>query len=503
MTAYAQESRARPRKIARSLGPESPDAARRTEGDGAGRAARPRKETGRSLAYGSLFALLIYICGAGLTSLAQLLIARLVGTSSYGIYAYTMAWATVLAYLSTLGFNVSLLRFVPAYNAVGRMDLARGVIRFALRRAMIAATLCAGIGAALIVTVSDHLGAELRTSLLLGMAAVPLITAYSLGATLVRAFGGVISALLPERIVRDGLLLIILAGAGLAGSWALDAPVVMMAAVTSSAVTAGLAFTTAIRLCPASLRGVTASYAPGEWWAAAPPIMLITGLDVFINRTGVMLLGWTGDVRNAGIFAVGLNVAMLVALSRVAISIMFAPSVADLHARNDMEGLRRQFARATLLCFGGAVTLAVPLLLAIEPFLRWFGEDFVAAAPITRILILGYVFAAAWGPQQNLLTMTGREWAAATTMIAGAVTNVLGGLIGVMLYGPIGAAIGITFALVVWHSSMAVYIFRRLNMLPGLALAALALKRQILDRRGAASPTPRVATDPAGSGRAR
>ncbi|TIQ09034.1 MAG: exopolysaccharide biosynthesis protein, partial [Mesorhizobium sp.] len=72
---------------------------------------------GRSLDYATIFALLIYIGGAGLTSLAQLLIARIVGSTSYGIYSYVLAWASVLAYLATLGFNVSLLRFVSAYSA--------------------------------------------------------------------------------------------------------------------------------------------------------------------------------------------------------------------------------------------------------------------------------------------------------------------------------------------------------------------------------------------------
>ncbi|WEK49001.1 MAG: polysaccharide biosynthesis C-terminal domain-containing protein [Candidatus Kaistia colombiensis] len=490
MNGRAQGKRSQPQTSSLTVCAESPAAAAQDVDKSVGAMFLPQGKASRSLAYASVFALFIYVAGAGLTSLAQLLIARLVGTASYGIYAYTMAWTTVLAYLSTLGFNVSLLRFVPAYNAVGRIDLARGVIIFALRRSLITAALAGLVGAVLVLIFSDQVGSELEASLLLGMAGVPLVTAYLLGATLVRAFGGVISALLPERIVRDGLLLTMVGLAALTGSWTLDAPLVMMAAVTSSAVTVGLAFSTAIRLCPSSLRGPKASYAVRQWWAAVPPIMLLTGLDVFISRIGVMLLGWTGDVRNAGIFAVGLNVAMLVGLSRTAISTMFSPTAAHLHARGDLESVQRLFARASVLCFASAVVLAVPLLLIVEPFLQWFGADFVAAAPITRILVLGYAFASLWGPQQNLLTMTGHEWAAATTMVAGAVTNILAGAIGVVVYGPVGAAIGVTFALIVWHSAMAFYIYRRLNMLPGLVFAALALKRSTQDWSGRPSPAP-------------
>ncbi len=50
-------------------------------------------DVGRRLTHASVFALSIYIAGAGLTSIGQLLIARMVGSTSYGIYAYVLAWA--------------------------------------------------------------------------------------------------------------------------------------------------------------------------------------------------------------------------------------------------------------------------------------------------------------------------------------------------------------------------------------------------------------------------
>lgn len=284
------------------------------------------------------------------------------------------------------------------------------------------------------------------------------------------------SALLPERVARDGLLLALLGGAAFSGGWTLDAPFAMMAIVASSAVTVGLVFVTAMRLWPAGLRDTQATYTERQWWSAVPPTMLVTGLDVFISRTGVVLLGSTGQVREAGIFALGLNVALLVGLSSVAVSTMFSPTAADLHARKDHEALQRLFSRAAVLSSGGALAIAVPLLLVTEPLLRWFGEDFAAGALIARILIMGYVCTALCGPQLNLLTMTGHEWAAATTMVAGAIANIVACAVGMELDGSIGAASGVVLALVVWNSAMAIYIRKRLNILPGLVFAALALR---------------------------
>jgi O-antigen/teichoic acid export membrane protein len=444
--------------------------------------APPRnKDMGSRLAWASIFALLIYIGGAGLTSLAQLAIARLIGPRNYGIYSYVLAWTSVLAYLATLGFNVSLLRFVPAYRANGRLDLARGVIRFALQRSLIAATLFGMIGAASVLLFSDHKQSGLETSIMLGMVAVPLITAYALGATLVRAFGGVVSALLPERIVRDGLLLVLVALLATSGLRTVDAPSVTLAVVVSSAFTVGLVFITARKFEPPGLRQAKPTYASREWWFAVPPLMLITGLDVFVSRAGVLVLGWTDHIREAGIFALALNIAMLVGLSRIAVATMFSPTAADLYARGDRNGLQQLFARATLLSAGGAVVVAIPMMVIAEPFLRFFGEGYAAGAPIARVLILGYVFVALCGPQQNLLTMTGNEWAAATTMIAGAVANIIACAAGVAIYGPIGAAVGVALALSIWSVAMAVYIGKRLKIMPGLVFALLSIRPSAID----------------------
>lgn len=444
---------------------------------------RPNQDMGRSLGYATVFALMIYIGGAGLTSLAQLLIARLVGSTSYGIYSYVLAWTSVLAYLATLGFNVSLLRFVSAYRAKGRLDLAHGVIRFALQRALAAAALFGLTGAALIFFFSDPSHKELEISQLLGMAAVPLVTAYALGATLVRSFGGGVSALLPERIVRDGLLLTLLGVAALSGSWTLDAPLVMKTVLISSGITVALVYILATRFQPSGLRQTEPSDASQEWWAAVPPIMLMAGLDVFINRAGVMVLGWTGHIKDAGIFALGLNVALLVGLSLVAVGVMFSPAAAALHAQGDRKGLQQLFSRASILSACGAIAMAVPLVLIVKPLMSWFGEDFSTGAPIARILMCGYVVVALCGPQLNLLTMTGNEWAAAVAMIVGAAAGVIGCAAGIELYGPLGAAVGLALALAVWNVAMAIFISKRLKIMPGLVFALTSLKTSTVNRQ--------------------
>ena len=102
--------------------------------------------TFRRVARGSIAAFAIYAVSIGLTYVSQLLIARIVGVDIYGMYAYVFAWMTVLAYFSALGFDIAILRFVPAYEATRDWHLLKGVIRYSQRRAAAVGTVMVLVG---------------------------------------------------------------------------------------------------------------------------------------------------------------------------------------------------------------------------------------------------------------------------------------------------------------------------------------------------------------------
>jgi O-antigen/teichoic acid export membrane protein len=453
-----------------------------TKNTGISTAAQTETDVTDRLARASLWSFPIYVGGAGLTGLAQLVIARTIGTTSYGIYSYVLAWMTLLSYVATLGFSMVLLRFLPVYSAKKRWPLARGVIRFAFQRSFLVAMAIAICGIAIVLSLAKNFQHEMIVSLAIGFATVPLVALYVLSGATVRAFGGVISAIAPERLGRDGLTLAIVLFAAAFSVTPPDATTVLSALMISSIVTAGLLLWSLLKLRPPQLRSAEPAYAPGDWWHLAFPVMIMTGLDVLLNRAGLMILVWAGDTHAAGVFALGLNLALLLILPRMAVGTFFAPNVSRLHANQDENALQRLFARATVLSVAGTIALALPLVLLTEPLLRFFGDDFVAAAPITQVLIAGQIFAAAMGPQQSLLTMTGRERVAAALMVLGVIINVFGCAIGIALYGAMGAAVATAATNVIWNGAMAIYISKRVNMTAGLLFAIVefwSTRRQV------------------------
>ncbi|WP_177236302.1 lipopolysaccharide biosynthesis protein [Albimonas pacifica] len=407
------------------------------------------------------------VAGAGVSYLTQLGTARLVGPDAFGLYMYALSWATVAASFSTLGFHVSLLRLVPACRAREDWAGALGAERFATSAAVAASGLLAGAGAAVTLALGGWRTVEGAT-LLLALAAAPFLALQLVAAAAVRAYGGVVRALAPERLVRDPAALAALAALALTGAAAPGAPAAMAGMLVSAAIIAVLSLVLRRRLRPPQVARAAPRFALRDWIRPTLPLTAIMAADVSMARSGVILLGLLASAREAGVFAVAMALATLAAMPRMAVAAAFAPTVAELHARGDRAALQALLARAARLSLSGALLVAAGLAAGTPWLLSLFGEGFAQGAPAVAILVAGQLVAAAAGPQQHLMTMTANERAGAWMHAGGALAGL--GLCAALAapFGVVGAAVAATAGVVIWNLAMAWFAQARLGLRPGL-----------------------------------
>jgi O-antigen/teichoic acid export membrane protein len=422
----------------------------------------------RRVARGGIAAFAIYMAGVGLAYCSQLAIARIVSAETYGIYAYVLAWMSVLAYFSALGFDVALLRFLPAYETEHAWALLRGVIQYAERRATLVGAVVIVVGVSVIMLRAESLSPALKDTFLIGFTLVPVWALLWIRCSVARAFGGVVSAVAPDRILRDGVLLALVLIASLGLRWNVDAPFVMMATLVSSGLALGAAITAVRRLQPGALADVLPAYAASTWRLTALPLVVIGVTEILMNRTGVLLLGWIGDTKSAGVYSLAFSIAFVVVLPRTAINTLFAPTVSALFTRKNQALLQVLITKSSSWTLCATAFISASLLIFAEPLLAWFGKEYVAGVPALRILLVGQVIAASAGSQMHVMTMTGNERGAAALLIAGALGNIITGAALIDLFGLVGVAIASTMTLIVWNVAMALFIWRRLNLLSGV-----------------------------------
>ena len=250
------------------------------------------------------------------------------------------------------------------------------MIQYAESRAIGAGLCIVLIGSAVVTMPASGMAPELANSFLAGFLVVPVVALLWIRASVVRSFGGVISALVPDRVVRDGLLLCLIAFAGWSGWWNIRAPFVMLATLASAAAGLALVSLAARARRPDEANNVVPAYAAAAWRRTAFPLVVITVSEVLMNRTGVMLLGSAGRITDAGIYALAFNLSLVVTLPRSALNALFAPMIADLFARNERVALQALISKAALGMLLTAICIAIPLALLAEPLLTWFGRDF-------------------------------------------------------------------------------------------------------------------------------
>jgi O-antigen/teichoic acid export membrane protein len=149
------------------------------------------------------------------------------------------------------------------------------------------------------------------------------------------------------------------------------------------------------------------------------------------------------------------------------VNTLFAPVVSELSALSDRAGLQFVVTRTALWTLLSGLAIALPLIVLAEPLLSWFGPEFTQGVTALRVLLIGQVVAAGFGPQMFLITMTGNERVAAALLIGSAILNCLFTLLLIGGMGLTGAAIATTAALIAWNLAMAMFVWWRLGLVPG------------------------------------
>ena len=75
---------------------------------------------------GTIF--IIRVLSAGLAYLSQILLARWMGGSDYGIYVYVWTWVLLLGSMMDFGISASAQKIIPEYRTSGDHALLRGFL---------------------------------------------------------------------------------------------------------------------------------------------------------------------------------------------------------------------------------------------------------------------------------------------------------------------------------------------------------------------------------------
>lgn len=358
-----------------------------------------------------LLNIVVKLGGTALGFALNIMLARSLTASGFAEVSLALAWLALATALGSLSTPLLLMRVVGESLALGRPDLARGVIRFALLAALLcAATLSATALLAL------HLGwlapatADPQLALLCLALILPNVL-LSVLTGLLQALRQVVLAELLGTALRSLLMLAALAAltAGSDGT-PLSATRVMALYLGVALALLALAAWLARRAQHAALRTRAVAYQPGPWAAAGLGLLVIVLAVAATERLDLLMLGWRAAPDEVAQYSVAQRFAQILLFAVNAVGAALAPQFMALlpalrAGRGEAaEALVRSSARLSLwTCLAAWLGFAL-----LGPWMtRWFGAGYAAAYAPLLILVSGQLIAALFGPGVLLATLTG------------------------------------------------------------------------------------------------
>lgn len=355
---------------------------------------------------GTIF--IIRVFSAGLAYLSQILLARWMGGSDYGIYVYVWTWVLLLGSMMDFGISASAQKIIPEYRTRGEHALLRGFLSGSRWMTLLVSAVVSALLACIVKSLSPWIGAGEIVPLYIGCLTLPAFVVANTQDGIARSHDWMRLGLMPQFVIRQALIIGLTAGAFALGLH-LGATVAMLAS-------AGAVWIAMIGQLIVLNRRLASHIEPGPkaydfrgWLAISLPILLVESFYLLLSYTDVLVLQQFRSSEEVGVYFAVVKTLALVSFIHYAMSATTAHRFAEYHALGDKERLSAYVAHAINWTFWPSLAATVLLLAVGKPLLWLFGSQFVTGYDIMFIAAIGLVVRSAIGPVERLLNMLGHQ----------------------------------------------------------------------------------------------
>jgi O-antigen/teichoic acid export membrane protein len=388
---------------------------------------------GSFLAAGTLFA---YGSRFGIA----FLLARLLGVEQYGMYVLAISFSTIIASLSMLGLDSTMVRYIAIQVRNKDEDAIWGTIQIGAGFSLLVSVLMS-IGLYLLagpISVYMFDAPELASFLQLFCFFIPFSTLSGVLVDVARGFKRMDYSALGENFILFVARLILLG---------------VLALVNLNAFTAIIAFglsDVVVTFCLVYLLNKEfsfrrslrrARYDYRDILTFAFPFWFATILRKFRGNFQTLLLGSLSSIAGAGIFSIVDKVTLIGHLVYSSIIASVKPILAELQDQGNWKQMGDLYTTTTRWGFICNLPIFLIMLLYPEPILAIFGASFVDGALALTVIAFGELVNAATGICGSIIDMTGQNKLKFINSLISTVIIVGGNVLLIPRWGVLGTAV--------------------------------------------------------------
>ena len=377
--------------------------------------------------------------------ITQLLLVRYFSTAAYGSWAYALAAVTLLGGFSSLSLDRALARFATIYHEHKEYGRFFGALLLVAGAVLISGLLFAAALYSFPDSARALMGGrgEPHALLFILIFLVPLegldqlcVTAF---ATLGRAGAIFFRKYLLGPLLQLSAVLLLVA---LDGDLLFMAAAYLGATLIGGAVNAGLL----VRLLRHDgllqhFRVKTVELPARAMFAFALPLMTGDWLEILIQSSGALLLGYLAGPEQVALFRVVIPLALVSQVVTRSFDLLYVPAASRLFAVGDRAGVHALYGRTAFwVAVTGFPLFAITFAAATPVTVLLYGPRYEASGTVLAILAVGAYAKCAIGFSTATLKVLGRVRYLAVSNLLSAGLNLALNLILIPRFGIIGAA---------------------------------------------------------------
>ncbi len=419
---------------------------------------------------------IVRVAAVLLAFFVNVVLARSLGVSEYGLFVYAVGWLNILLILANFGFDKLLVREIAIYQSHEEWGKLKGIYQFsATRTAAIALVIGFFLFGIIYFITRSHSYAPVFYLVAL---LVPILALMRIQQATLQGLNFIAVGQLPELVIQPLILLILILAFFYSLGPSLIASQIMILNVIAGSVALFVGSRLVRRSFPLKTFEAHKIVDSHNWLPSLAPLMLVGGIYILNDQLATVLLGSLSDSRQVAIFSVAERWSRFIVFMLYSLNPALAPIFASLYAHNEKERLQRV---VTLSAQVIAFFALIPLLaFAIAPklFLSVFGNEFSLARIPLMILSVGQFMNAFTGSVGVLLSMTGYERIVVLGAGVGIAVNLLVGFLLIPDLHATGAAIGTSASAIVTNIVLSIFVFHKLKLFP-TALGSFFARKEI------------------------
>jgi O-antigen/teichoic acid export membrane protein len=394
---------------------------------------------------GTIF--IIRVVSAALAYFSQILLARWMGGSDYGVYVYVWTWVLLLGSMMDFGISASAQKIIPEYRTRGEYALLRGFLAGSRWMTFVVSAVLSLLLAGVVRLASPWIETNAVLPLYIGCFTLPAFVVANTQDGIARSHDWMRLGLMPQFIARQSLIIGITAGAFALG-FNLGATAAMLASAAAVWIAMIGQMLVLNRRLGDHLEPGPKAYDFRGWLAISLPILMVEGFYLLLSYTDVLMLQQFRSSEEVGVYFAVVKTLALVSFIHYAMSATTAHRFAEYHALGDSARLSAYVAHAISWTFWPSLAATILLLALGKPLLWLFGPQFMVGYDIMFVAAIGLLVRSAIGPVERLLNMLGHQHICALAYALAFVMNVALCVALIPRFGGHGAAAATSISLV-------------------------------------------------------